>query len=527
MKALKGYIKHIVLYLVFFLQAYGIAIMMVTQNENEIFESPGFIIMLASMFAFWIILAGVKWFYYYDEMEVPSTDVTRLLGLISSALTVIVQIYIRFRFGFTSFFGFFFGEASFEYYYADPEFSTCYIILYLLAGVVGYTFFTQFTDRIGGMVVEVTKYYDNSGYLTDTKVSDPFVPISGCILIGYLTAIIPLFVCAGWLVLLPLGYYIFSYFPHESEEKAKKHGILLAVGLLILASIPTVIFGRLDYELNKSKDGFVVTGDGPAGIFNHITGTVYIPDTYAGLPVTAVAENAFGNHYLVRRLIIKGDMEFSKRAFYSMTNLKRLDLYRSVTGDSYSTLRNAFNTVTWNGGTPTYHSISMEEIHIYGERITMPALGYFDLSDVYIHGELGSFAPSFDEGTRLFLDNGVDSLLKAETIEGYSCSFELYCRKGLGYVPCENITTSARITSVKNLAGVTNLKSLTIGEKVSFIQALYGCTSLEAVNLPTGQSFSLEDATISSESPETAAVILKTNPGGKRYYECIFTRVAK
>lgn len=232
---MKGLFKHIFFYLVFFMMIFGIIHLSVTGSAEQMnsFNNGegglpiGFYMMFLSMMAFWILLAAIRWFDYYDEMEGPSRTVAKWIGLVASVGVIAVQMVIRIRFELWSPFSCFFTPRALEEIAGnDSSYSLLVTLLLLLAGVVGYCFFTQFTDfAASGEVVEITTYYDSDGFAVDQSISAPYTPVWGAILLGLSTTIIPIIVCGG-VGAFPLLAYFAVVLPHY---KSRRHFVRNAV----------------------------------------------------------------------------------------------------------------------------------------------------------------------------------------------------------------------------------------------------------------------------------------------------------
>ena len=225
---LKAYFKHILVYLVFFVSVYGfISIAIGGQQMSNEDGTPtfGFYCMFLGMMAFWVLLAAIRWFDYYDEMEAPHRTVTKILGIVGAVGALIVQMIIRFKYDSWGVISCYFTGPTLMKYANDTTFHNHVTLLLILSGLVGYCFFSQFTDATGGEVVEITTYFDENGFEIVQSISAPYTPVWGAILLGLGTTIIPMIICAGVGVFPLLAYFILTLLRYKS----KRHFILSAI----------------------------------------------------------------------------------------------------------------------------------------------------------------------------------------------------------------------------------------------------------------------------------------------------------
>ena len=91
----------------------------------------------------------------------------------------------------------------------------------------------------------------------------------------------------------------------------------------------------LTFTLNKDKKGYTVSGCDQAA-----TGELVIPETYGGLPVTAIGVNAFDKCYRLTAVVIPDSVtSIGKAAFFSCSGLTEVTLSKGITALSES----AFN----------------------------------------------------------------------------------------------------------------------------------------------------------------------------------------
>ena len=239
---LKAYFKHILFYLVFFASVYGfisIAVGGSKMNNPDGTPTFGFYCMFLGMMAFWVLLAAIRWFDFYDEMEAPHRTVTKIIGIAGAVGALIVQMIIRFKYESWGIFSCYFTGPTFEKYGNDPTFHNYVSLLLVLSGLVGYCFFSQFTDATGGKVVEITTYFDADGFEIGQTTSAPFTPVWGAILLGLGTTIIPMIICAGGGIFFLLSYFVITLIRHKSK-RSLVWNIILAVLISIFAAVASI-----------------------------------------------------------------------------------------------------------------------------------------------------------------------------------------------------------------------------------------------------------------------------------------------
>ena len=239
---MKAYFNHILFYLVFFASVYGfisIAVGGSKMNNPDGTPTFGFYCMFLGMMAFWILLAAIRWFDFYDEMEAPHRTVTKAIGIAGAAGALILQMIIRFKYESWNILSCYFTGPTFEKYGNDPTFHNYVSLLLVLSGLVGYCFFSQFTNATGGKVVEITTYFDADGFEIGQTTSAPFTPVWGAILLGLGTTIIPMIICAGGGIFFLLAYFILTLIQHKSRRSFVWH-IVLAVLISIFAAAASV-----------------------------------------------------------------------------------------------------------------------------------------------------------------------------------------------------------------------------------------------------------------------------------------------
>ncbi len=296
-------LKSFLMYLVYFMMAGGMALMMLLPNTMGTFQENSFpigiTIMFIGMIGFWIVFFLTK-FYWYEDAEYISAKTAIILGFISAVLLCIIQVYIRITYGFFNFFNLPFLMSDYENF--EKYQSYLIIINLILSGVMGFSFFSLYlsNDDVGYKYIEKTTYYTDSGFAYDEKYSDEKIAVGGYIIVGLLTTIIPLALMLSPLIILPAIYFLFKMLKHKNK-KALIIKYVVSIVLAVILIIPNVLgsfkvpidiptYAMLKYEETEDGSGYQVVD-----VINSKTADkIVIPETRFGKPVT-ISEDVFKN----------------------------------------------------------------------------------------------------------------------------------------------------------------------------------------------------------------------------------------
>ena len=240
---LKSCRRSILLYLVYYCMVGGIVFTM-TYDGDKVFACPGFIMMLVGMFAFWITLFFLKFGDYFGDSTFLTRKEALWLGLVSTGLLLVLQLYIRHaydHYGFFSMFALFPDYENLKTYQG-------HLITFknILVGLLGFSFFSlqmEGGDNVGYDYVEVTTYFNDSGMEIDQKVSDRQRAVGGYIKLGLATTILPFCVSLTPLMILVFGYFWLHVKKQKSEKSVRRKRIALwtVTAVLSVASVVLMI----------------------------------------------------------------------------------------------------------------------------------------------------------------------------------------------------------------------------------------------------------------------------------------------
>ena len=276
--------------------------------------------------------------------------------------------------------------------------------------------------------------------------------------------------------------------------------LLVPAGTAYAAEEGTAESFTLKYEISNKQ----VTVTGCTGSDN----ILMIPSEIEGLPVTAIAENAFAGNTDIAICILPDSIEtVGARAFSTCPNLSNLSIGKKVSsiGDYAFTACPALSFISVNSGNPAYSNIDGSlyengstlllyaggaEAKIYDKTKTIGKGAFFGKAEV-VSVDIPESVTSIDDHAF----SGCLSLKSADIPDTVT-------KLGKGcFMSCSSLES---VTFGKSLAAVpencfhscNSLKSVSLTENMTSIgnDAFYSCTDLEGLYIPSSVTTIGKDA---------------------------------
>ena len=223
-------------------------------------------------------------------------------------------------------------------------------------------------------------------------------------------------------------------------------------------------YGNIDLEftLNETQDGYIVTGLGSC------TDTdIMIPGKYNSKPVIGIKKSAFWNEISLKSIIIpNGVTSISYGAFHGCTNLTSVNIPDSVT---------SIGDYAFDGCT------SLSNVTI-PDSVTSIGICAFEDCSKLIEWDDDVDVCYVDKWVIDFDHTSASVTLRDDTV-GIANTEELYLRKSLRFITIPN---SVKIIGTRAFEGCVHLENITIPDSVTSIDrwAFAGCTSLKSITVP-------------------------------------------
>lgn len=252
---------------------------------------------------------------------------------------------------------------------------------------------------------------------------------------------------------------------------------LMALCMVLLFFLPqqsdAASASDLTFTLNANGNSYSVTDcDESAG------GTLTIPSTYNGKPVTGIGDYAFSNCTGLTGITIPNSVtSIGTHAFYNCTGLTGITIPDSVTNMGGAALR----------GCSSLESITIPFVGNMKKTASAPyqypfgfIFGVFSYAD-----SLAITQGYYCLGNRITADTYyIPASLKSVTVTGGNILYGAFAN----CINLTEITLCNSVTRIENYAfnRCTGLTSVTIGDSVTNIAsfAFYGCGSLESITIP-------------------------------------------
>ena len=232
----------------------------------------------------------------------------------------------------------------------------------------------------------------------------------------------------------------------------------------------------LTFSMNEDRQSYTCTGLGAC------IDTDLVIDTYKGLPVTAVKENAFfGCKNLTSVTLGNSVTHIGEWSFHGCTKLTSVTLGQSIENIGFSAFDNCYrlvevinhSTLEIAVGSPDHGYVALHAMEVHHEDskiVTQDSFVFYPLGDTsYLVSYTGSSA----------------AISLPDSYNGNTYAIRKYAFSG-----CETLATVSLGNGVTNVgesafSGCQSLLSVALGDKVTSIgnYAFFGCTSLCAVNL--------------------------------------------
>ena len=245
----------------------------------------------------------------------------------------------------------------------------------------------------------------------------------------------------------------------RNKEIVMKRNVVFAVIIFSLLSLGCVSV----FAASENGYNYTVSTSGEATITYCAiskSGSVTIPDTLGGYPVTSIGARAFANCKNITRISIPSSVKsIGERAFYNCQNVTYIYIPSSVTsiGDSAFTRCNSLDRI----------AVSNDNTE-FSELFTVK--GLYNKNGTKLLRHVGSVLLG-----KITLPSSVTSI--------GNCAFEE--RYDITEITIPNSVTNIGDSAFYNCTG---LKSVTIGNKVMDIgkDAFFSCSELSNISLPNG-----------------------------------------
>ena len=268
---------------------------------------------------------------------------------------------------------------------------------------------------------------------------------------------------------------------------------------------PLVATEGLQFTLNDDKNSYTLTGIG-----NVTDKIIRIPDSYQGLPVTAIGETAFIKLYtvsVITNIIIPDSVTtIGEKAFGDCDSLTSVNIGNGVT----SIGKNVFNNCR------SLSEIKFKDIASYCQ---INGLGNIDKSKVYIGEQKLTEMTSIvildsvtTIGEKAFQDcSSLTSITIPNSVTKVSSSVFYGCRSLISIIIPDSVTSIGWYA----FYNCSSLTSVTIGNGVTNIgdSAFYGCSSLTSITIGNGVT-SIGDSAFYGCSSLTIYCEAKSKPSG-------------
>lgn len=220
----------------------------------------------------------------------PKTAVT--VGLISSLILTIVQAILRIGYDNYSFIMYYHDYENYFVLSSILEYRILSNIYLVATGLLGFSIYSFFVSGASYEYIEITTYYNDSGFEYDSKTSDTKYAIWLHVVLGLATTIIPIFLANSPLIIFVLLLCLVLSFKHKNKERFIIKSVILTIcGLLVMTPIiltetnvitpNTITYDWINnYEEENDKTIKVIKVN-----YNLESERIVLPDNYHGISV--------------------------------------------------------------------------------------------------------------------------------------------------------------------------------------------------------------------------------------------------
>lgn len=280
------------------------------------------------------------------------------------------------------------------------------------------------------------------------------------------------------------------------------------------------------YELSEDETYYIVTGGGG------MEGEVEIPELHKGLPVTEIADGAFGSNKTLTKITVPESVTaIGQLAFANCAQLKEVDIRGEITEFASKTF---------------YFSLKLETVRIpkSAVRFAKDAFGMCEnLKNIYYGGSASDWAqidfaayspggetmgivdcnPLGNKNAKLFIDGELVEDIDIDIDYQYSSS-SIKPLAFCGYAYLKNVELSSEVTGIGEYAfAFTGVRSADFsGTSIGSIDeyAFKGCHDLKTVKLPSSIYSIKEDAFYDCTSLTNADLGGVVEIGTAAFYDC-------
>jgi hypothetical protein len=272
----------------------------------------------------------------------------------------------------------------------------------------------------------------------------------------------------------------------EKQDVMIPRKIKFALINIIAIILPAIFFFNPKIIYLKTNSEYIV--------FKYTRGITYnsevtIPDTYKGLPVTAIGKGAFKNSNVKNVNLPNGLESIKTEAFMNCSNITEITIPRTVTEIRASAFENCkkLTTVKLNEGLLSIRARAFKKCSKLKE---------IDLPDTleYLGAGAFSYCSSLVEVTipKKVIELNGQTFEHATSLKKINLHNDIISIHGGVFAGCYNLNNVVLPTKITEIRGntfenCTSLTSITIPEGVTRIggSAFRGCSNLRYVSIPT------------------------------------------